>query len=165
MKREIFIIGGIFLVFFIGIFLLQKQTQKEEKIHYHAGFQIYVEGKLQDFTGAKYMSVKPCGKEEKQEENEQIEKAHLHDGVGDVVHVEAEGSMWKDLFQNINFNISDKKQISGYINSKKIENILVYPIKSYDSTVIFIGKADKKYLKNPVTKERIRDVEKKTDAC
>ncbi|OGK23909.1 hypothetical protein A3A46_01080 [Candidatus Roizmanbacteria bacterium RIFCSPLOWO2_01_FULL_37_13] len=165
-KTIIFLLLFVFVILVGSLFAYFKLFKKAKDVHYHAGFQVYVDGKLQDFSGAKYMLVKPCGKEEKgQEEDEQLEKAHLHDGVGDVVHVEAEGAKWKDLFQNINFNISDKKQITGYVNRKKIENILDYPIKSYDSVVIFIGKADEKLLKNSVTKKRIIEVEKENRNC
>ena len=35
-----------------------------EEVHYHAGFQVYIDNKLQDFAKLKYMSIKPCGIEE-----------------------------------------------------------------------------------------------------
>src|SRR3972149_3622903 len=113
-KTIIFLLLFVFVILVGSLFAYFKLFKKAKDVHYHAGFQVYVDGKLQDFSGAK----------------------------------------WKDLFQNINFNISDKKQITGYVNRKKIENILDYPIKSYDSVVIFIGKADEKLLKNSVTKKR-----------
>ena len=164
-RSQIFIVTFLFLIIFAGFFILQKQNQKEKEIHYHAGFQVYFDGKLQDFSGAKYMTVNPCGEEENGQENEQLEKAHLHDGVGDVVHVEAEGAKWKDLFVNIRFKIDPDRQTTGYVNGKKAKNIMDYPIKSYDSMVIFFGKVDEKLLKNAVTKKRIIEVEKENRNC
>lgn len=164
MSKRLLGIGFILLVIFAGFFIFKNQKQEVKEVHYHAGFQIYVDGKLQDFSGAKYMLVKPCGKEE-QDENEQLEKAHLHDGVGDVVHVEAEGVKWGDLFKNINFKFDRAKQMEGYANGEKIEDILTYPIKPYDSVVIFVGKSDKKLLKSSVSKDRIIEIEKKTENC
>ncbi|OGK39727.1 hypothetical protein A3A74_04505 [Candidatus Roizmanbacteria bacterium RIFCSPLOWO2_01_FULL_35_13] len=166
MNKKLVILSLILLLILIGIFIYQKKKQSVKKIHYHAGFQVYVDNKLQDFSGIKYMSIKPCGEEEEgSEENEQIEKAHLHDKVEDVVHVEAEGAKWKDLFTNINYKIKPNKNLTGYVNGKKIENILEYPIKSYDSIIIFSGNVDEKLIKNAVTRKKIMDVEKKSEAC
>ena len=61
--------------------------------------------KLQDFSESKYMSLIVCEKEadeaKKTRGQIQIEKAHLHDNIGDVVHVEQKDAKWKDLFENI----------------------------------------------------------------
>src|SRR3989344_6791336 len=123
-RSQIFIVPFLFLIIFAGFFILQKQNQKEKEIHYHAGFQVYFDGKLQDFSGAKYMTVNPCGEEENGQENEQLEKAHHHDGVGDVVHVETEGAKWLDLFKNIRFNSDSSNPVEGYVNGKRVGNIL-----------------------------------------
>lgn len=166
MKNKFIYFGLLVLLTFTGLFLLQKKKQEVNKVHYHAGFQVYVDNKLQDFSGIKYMSIKPCGEEEKEhEENEQLEKAHLHDKVGDVVHVEAVGAKWKDLFINISYELNSSKQMTGYVNGRKTEDILEYPIKSYDSIIIFNGNADEKLIKNAVTKQKIRDAEKKSETC
>ena len=114
------------------------------------------------------MSIKLCGEDEKkQEENEQLEKAHLHDGVGDVVHVEASDAKWTNLFKNINFKIDKSKPIEGYVNGKNVKNILDYPIKVYDSVVIVIGKNAnvEEYLKKSATRKHIEEVEKKSETC
>ena len=163
-KRLGFIIG---VVVILGLSLIfYKKFIPEEKIHHHAGFKVFVDGKLQDFSNLKYMSIKLCGDEEKEhEKNEQLEKAHLHDQVGDVVHVEAEGAIWKDLFLNINYEIKLDKAINGYVNGKKVENIMDHPINSYDSAVIFSGKVDQKLLKKAVTKQKILETEKKSETC
>ena len=112
------------------------------------------------------MSIKLCvGDEKEHKEDEQLEKAHLHDGVGDVVHVEAEEAKWKDLFMNISYKINPGKQITGFVNGKKVENILDHSIKSYDSVVIFSGHVNEKLLKNAVTKQKIIDAEKRSETC
>ena len=94
-----------------------------------------------------------------------MEKAHLHDEIGDVVHVEAENAKWKDLFTNINFKIDPEKPITGFVNGKKTENILNEPIQSYESVVFFVGKVDEKKLKNSVTKDQIKKAEKNNETC
>jgi len=164
MQRKILL---IILVLSVGVLLYLKFFSKKE-VHYHAGFKVFVDGKLQDFSKTKYMSIKLCGEDEKkQEENEQLEKAHLHDGVGDVVHVEASDAKWTNLFKNINFKIDKSKPIEGYVNGKNVKNILDYPIKVYDSVVIVIGKNAnvEEYLKKSATRKHIEEVEKKSETC
>ena len=167
MKNKLVLIGSGILILVLGaIFSTKFFPQKE--VHYHAGFKVFVEGKLQDFSSAKYMSVKLCGGGEKEhKEDEQLEKAHLHDGVGDVVHVEAIEAKWLDLFKNIKFNIDPGKPIDAYVNGAKVTDILNYPIKQYDSVVILIGKNidAKVYLNQSVKKEYIEKVEKENESC
>lgn len=158
----------VLTILLMGLFIYTQKFKKNIKVHYHAGFQVYVDGKLQDFSDLKYMFIKPCGKEKSdKKENEQLEKAHLHDQVGDVVHVEAQGAKWGDLFGNINFKIDNNKQLKSYIKGKEVRNILDFPIKPYDSIVIFIGNVENKdeKLKKQVTRKRIEEVEKKSETC
>jgi len=66
-------------------------TRKPTKIHYHAGFQVYVDGVKQDFSADKYMKVDPCTIAPKTAADVQLDKGHLHDKVGDVVHIHTTG--------------------------------------------------------------------------
>lgn len=147
----------LFVVSGIGLALLAywgfASTQPEEHVHYHAGFVVYVDGVKQDYGDFKYMNFKPCTQEEAKstKEDEQIEKAHLHDGVGDVVHVEAAGSVWGDLFKNI-----------GVTLPAEVAE-LEQPIVPDSSIAIVIGSA----VDNPdkVSIERIKEVEAKSELC
>lgn len=143
------------------------EKTKEKEVHLHAGFQVYVDGKLQDFSDIKYMHIEPCSTDSHKEENEdeQIEKAHLHDNVGNVVHVHREASMWNDLFTNINYPIS--KDFVGYVNGERVDDILNQPITQYESVVFFEGNTDnvEKKLETRVTKEHIQTVEKQGESC
>src|SRR5688500_3050606 len=118
------------IILFIGFIFLKTKSQEkhEEEIHYHAGFMVYIDGKLQDFSEAKFMSIAPCSEESdshqaKSKVEEQLEKAHLHDNIGDVVHVHRKGAFWGDLFKNIGFEFPDKK-LKAFINGKPIADIL-----------------------------------------
>lgn len=164
---------GIFFVVLIGVvwYALSQTVFKPKPVHYHAGFQVYVNDKLQSFSGNQYMHEKPCVLSNGQstadtDEDDQGEKAHLHDHIGDVVHVHRNGAMWSDLFFNIKYPL-DGKISAAYINGQKVDDILKQPIKPYDSVVIFVGKHtdDQKYLKNIVTKVHIQSVEKKSESC
>lgn len=167
MKQKIVLI-------FIGIFILlagilvysRHMIFSEKKIHYHAGFQVYIDGKLQDFSDTKYMDLTPCNEHENNQNNQE-EKAHLHENVGDVVHVHRENVVWNDLFKNIGFTIGNSKPIEGYINGRIIQNVLSYPIKPYASLVLLIGShgAVDNYLSHAVTVQHIKQIEKTSELC
>lgn len=158
----------VFILLVAGWFLFGKKLLPEKKIHYHAGFVVFQNNKKIDFSDNKFMNVKPCTtgeeKEEAAEEDEQLEKAHLHDNVGDVVHVEAADAYWKDLFTNIHYTI-DYSKATAFVNGQKIDDLKDQPIKAYDSLVIFIGKVDQNRLKEAVKKEHIVQEEKKSESC
>lgn len=162
----------IFIILFVAsgtaiiAFNKQKPTQK---VHYHAGFAVLKDNKQIDFADFKYMVVKPCSlnKEEEKEspEDDQIEKAHLHDQTGDVVHVEREGSKWSDLFANLKYEI-DYKNTSAYLNGKKIDKFQNLAIQPYDSLVVLIGPNDVNKAKSKaITINHIKEAEKRSENC
>lgn len=148
-------------------FVVAKKVSISEKIHYHAGFVVFDNGKKLDFSDSKYMFIKPCtldGKEIENEGDEQIEKAHLHDNVGDVVHIEEKDAIWRDLFTNINFPV-DYSKVEAYINGEIVPNFESQSIKSNDSLVLFFGSVDKSLLSQAPTNEYIEEWGKKSSTC
>ncbi len=158
------------LVIASGIVFLSLHKEKPlEKIHYHGGFVVFKENKEIDFSDFRYMVVKPCTTDKKEgkesEEDDQIEKAHLHDQVGDVVHVEKENSKWSDLFINLKYEI-DYKNTQAYLNGKKVTNFKDLIIKPYDSLIVLIGSNDiKKALLKAVSVKHIKEAEKRSENC
>lgn len=141
--------------------------QKSE-VHYHAGFQVYKNNEQQDYSAFEYMNFISCGEHDHEDltpEEEQMEKAHLHDFVDDVVHVHRDGALWGDLFRNINVEINPTEV---YINGEKFEgDFLSHDIKPYDSVVIFEGEIEnlEEKLANAVTKDHIVEVEGRSEYC
>lgn len=141
-----------------------------EEVHYHAGFQVYNNDKLKDFSLLEYMHIEPCTEEEEHEEEtlsaaeEQIEKAHLHDFVPDVVHVHRQGSVWQDLFTNLNYPVDPAQ---AYVNGQKVTDILSQPIEAYDSVVIFEGQNSdiEAKLETAVTHDHIEATEAEGESC
>ena len=170
-RKLLYIILPLFIVLlgWFG-FMVKAKYFPPKAIHYHAGFIVVKNNKIEDFSDIKYMHEKPCGNAPVNEKEtlaeQQIEKAHLHDFVGDVVHVHRENATWKDLFANLKYPL-DYTSIEAYINGKKISNLQDYPIKPYDSLVVVIGKnkESNNYLKRAVTKSHIEQTEKKSDNC
>lgn len=139
------------------------ETPHEEAVHFHAGFQVYIDDVKQDFSNFKYMNIRPCG--DAHEENDQLEKAHLHDGVGDVVHAHRNGGTWGDLFANITYTMPN--DVVGYVNGQLVPEILQMPIIANSSVVFFVGKnsdLDKKIAER-VTQEHIQKIELKSEDC
>ncbi len=167
-KNPFYILGGIGMLFLIGGFVFSKKFfLKTEKIHYHAGFVVFENNQKIDFSDNKYMFIKPCtvdGKEEENSGNKQMEKAHLHDNFGDLIHVEAEGAIWRDLFININFPV-DYSKVTAYINGIQVSNFESQVIFPDDSLVLFIGDNDKSLFSQAVTKEYIESQAKKSAGC
>ncbi len=165
-KKYWIVLGvGVAIALALASYFLFFRSSKPD-IHYHAGFQVYVNNTLQDFSDLKYMQIKPCGGTF-HFEDEQIEKAHLHDNIGDVVHVHREGAVWADLFQNIKFEIPTSTEFVGYLNGNRQENILTYPILPYDSVVFFSGPivSMNQKLQARVTDDHIKEAESRSENC
>lgn len=166
---KLIIIAIILIIVSGGIFLAFHKQKPVQKVHYHGGFEVFKDNKQVDFSGFKYMVVKPCTTDKKEEKesdaDDQMEKAHLHDLVGDVVHVERANAKWSDLFTNLKYNI-EYKNTSAYLNGKKVENFENLIIQPYDSMVILIGSNDlNKVLSKAVTVKHIKEAEKRSENC
>jgi hypothetical protein len=162
---SIILIGMLFVIG-LSMYVFFSRNQPEENIHYHAGFLVYVNGVRQDYSDSVYMNVEPCNAPGvKHTENDQLEKAHLHDNVGDVVHMHRNGAEWQDLFTNIRVTFPKDLPIAGYINGKNIPDILHTPITAYDSAIFVIGDSKGVDLSGYVTKSHIQEVEKKSETC
>lgn len=165
MKKIILLLIPLLLIIFAGL-IFKSKIIREEKIHYHAGFLVYVDGILQDFTDNKYMEVIPCNVSGKENpSDDQKEKAHLHDNIGDVVHVEHSGAVWSDLFKNINFSFPENQQITGYVNGYPVSDILSRPVKPNDSSVFIAGDGSRVNLRHYVSSDHIIEVESKSENC
>jgi hypothetical protein len=164
-------LSGLILLFTLGAGCSSNtKPVAHDEVHYHAGFQIYVDDVLQDFSAMEYMELAPCGPGEVAEDA----TVHLHNSVGDVVHVHHDGMTWNNLITYLQdrqqfapSNLSEKG-IYGYVNGKKIDDIRDYPITAYDSVIIIIGYElgdieDK--LDKAVTVDAIKKAESQKENC
>ena len=168
-KSKFIAIVGILFVLGIAIFYkFVKQSEPQTEVHYHAGFVVFDNGKKVDFSDLKYMNIEPCTlhKEDEEEtpEHNQLEKAHLHDMIPDVVHSHRENAKWGDLFTNIKYSIVYSK-VTAFINGNEVLDIQSTPIKAYDSVVIFINTVDKNLITQAITVDHIKEVENKSENC
>ena len=141
---------------------------REDEVHYHAGFHIYIDGELQDFSALEYMNVKPCSLEPDEHDGEDIrELAHLHDTVGTVVHVHAAGITWRGFLGTLLPDTS-LENARLYLNGVEVPDALERAIEPYESAVFIIGEAPSdvsEFIENAVTREDILIEEAKPESC
>ena len=78
-------------------------TYKVVAIHYHANFALYINGQREEFKGPQYYTeVEMCT-----QENTVLpsERAHMHDNVNSVVHVEDHAVTWGQFFANVGWTM------------------------------------------------------------
>ncbi len=164
-KKIILLVSALSMILAAAALYFHQTPISDEHVHYHAGFRVYLDGKLQDYSGYQYMNFVPCSEHgaKKSSAEEQIEKAHLHDGVGDVVHTHRTGAVWGDLFKNINVELPEP--VIGFVNGAKVEDIMNTPIESYSTAIIEAGKTTASHEKEVVSIEHIKQVEAKSELC
>lgn len=154
------------LIFAFGFIVWYFISQPHKEVHYHAGFIVYVDGIKQDYSDFKYMNFTPCSdhKTKQSKEEEQIEKAHLHDGDGGVVHVHRPLARWSDLFKNIAVDLPNKN-IAVYQDNSKISDNLDLAIIPNQSVIIIVGDTSGIDLTSPVPLSHLQEIEKKSELC
>lgn len=74
-------------------------TYKIDTVHYHANFALYVNGRQEQFSGIQYYTeAEMCTLDTTMIPTE---RAHMHDNVNNVVHVEDHAVTWGQLFVNL----------------------------------------------------------------
>lgn len=159
----------VIFVLIVGVLslFLYKNLTTARKVHYHAGFVVFKEDKKIDFSDFKYMRIKPCNEDTNHKDLKvdiQAEKAHLHDLVGDVVHVEEENAYWRDLFSNINYKLDYSKTVA-FVNDKRVNHFENQKIQPDESLIILIGNNKSNHLQDAVKKEYIERQAKKSADC
>lgn len=123
--------------------------------HYHANFAVYVDGKQEQFSNPfLYEEISECSISTEMKPGE---RAHLHENIKDVVHVEDSAVTWGNFFQNINWNVSDKyldtsevllvntetKKVTYVLNGEAISDITNKVIGDKDRLLISYGTSTK----------------------
>ncbi len=127
-----------------------------DKVHEHADFKVYLNGKAFDFTSAKYQDSKEAPLDP---------YAHLHDGNGDVTHKHRQGVTLGYFFKTIGigfdkncFVTDDKKQYCSdekntlklYVNGKLNDKLGEYEFTDLDRIVISYGSEDQATMQKQI---------------
>jgi Cu+-exporting ATPase len=139
-----------------------------EETHLHAGFQIYLDGVLQDYSDDRYMHLNPCSEEQGEDYSMVQERVHLHNNIGDVAHIHVKGVKYLDLMESIGIQDLFGSGYISYLNGQEVSDLLNKEISPYDSAVFMIGnKPDdiNNLLVNQVTQEKIVETEEQVENC
>lgn len=78
-------------------------TYKVDGVHYHANFALYINGQKEEFKGLRYYTeVEMCTLD-----NAIVptQRAHMHDNINNVIHVEDDAVTWGQFFTNLGWII------------------------------------------------------------
>lgn len=109
----------------------------EKKIHYHANFAVYINGQREQFNNpAFYEEASMCTDNSKEDENADnpTERAHMHDNVNNVVHIEDAAVTWGQFFENLGWTLAPTTLIT--------DNGTVYQEQGTDKLHIIINGQD-----------------------
>jgi len=144
-----------FLAGMIWLTAIRFVTFKDDSIHYHANFALYINGQRDAFDNFTfYEEVQSCGSDEAN--NPRI-RVHLHDNNPSVVHVHDAGATWGQLFANLGYVLGDNLvQTDGgmyvsdtdgsylrfILNGQEVDGLANAAIRSEDVLLINYGKED-----------------------
>lgn len=150
------LITGVILILGLRFFTYQP----EKGVHYHANFAVYLNGQRQEFKDIfYYIDVSGTCTTQDQKISPR-ERAHLHDSVNDVVHVEDEVVTWGHFFQNIGWVIDPKvirtpeqflmadenNKVTFILNGQKLDNIINKVIADSDKLLVDYGSTNDQAL-------------------
>lgn len=150
----------------LAVFGEKPQSQKDKEAHYHAGFRIYLNNELINYSKPEHMHIEPCGEEDTHEERDNpSDRAHLHDLIGDVVHVHSSAATWGDLLKNLRFNATE--MLIFYLNGVPVENLLDKTIVPYDRMLLMVGVNSNipEKLESVPNRAKIEQAEQETEGC
>ncbi|MDB5186172.1 MAG: hypothetical protein JWL85_695 [Candidatus Saccharibacteria bacterium] len=149
-----FLLGAIWLV------ALRYVTYKNDAVHYHANFALYINGQREEFKSFTYYEeVAACTSDAV--DNPKV-RVHMHDQNNHLIHVHASGVTWGHFFANLGFTLGDTvlktdngifadgtdgNKLEFLLNGQKVNGIANKIITSEDTLLINYGKDSEDTLK------------------
>jgi hypothetical protein len=133
-RNKWFLLGVGVVVGVVIILGIRFFTYKVVNVHYHANFALYINGQKEDFKGAQYYTeVQMCVAKNVVTP---AMRAHMHDNVNNVIHVEDHAVTWGDFFSNIGWTMGPTSMISpdGTVYSENGNNKLNLLLNNQDYT-------------------------------
>ena len=147
------LLGAGLMLGAVAILGIRFFSYQPETVHYHANFAVYVNGRQELFKGMQYYeetAAKSCTLEVAKDA---AERAHMHDNVNSVVHVEDHLVTWGHFFQNLGYGIGDnylktadqvylsddQNHLTFILNGKKVNNIANTIIGDQDKLLVSYG--------------------------
>ncbi len=131
-------VAGLLLGALIILGIRLATYEPEKKIHYHANFAVYINGQREQFNNpALYEETVMCTNEKQDEaSNNPNERAHMHDKVNNVVHVEDSAVTWGQFFENLGWSLGETTIITdnGTVYQEQGQNKLYIILNGQDYT-------------------------------
>lgn len=134
--------------------------QPEKDVHYHANFAVYLNGQREEFKDIfYYIGGESCTGDAEHQMTPHA-RAHMHDMVNDVVHVEDEVVTWGQFFQNMGWVVDPKvirtpdevlmvdsaNKVSFMLNGEKVDNVVGRVIGDKDRLLVDFGSTSNENL-------------------
>lgn len=133
---------------------------KDESVHHHANFALYVNGERDDFESFTfYEEVASCNGDAADNPKTRV---HMHGQVNNVVHVHDAASTWGHFFANLDYTLgndvlktdegvlvdgADGNQLTFYLNGEEVDGLANRTINSEDKVLINYGDENEAKLK------------------
>jgi hypothetical protein len=147
----------------VAVLSLRFFSYKVDGIHYHANFGLYINGQKEDFKNPLYYSE--TGMCTLSKVMTPATRAHMHDNIDDVIHVEDHAVTWGNFFTGLgwymgpNFIVSSDGTMYSEASGNKLNLVLNNQnytdlgglantvIKDKDRLLVSYGPADETRLK------------------
>ncbi len=169
-KQTIFVGVAGLAVGAVAVLGIRFAAYSPERVHYHANFNVYVNGQREAFASPFYYEEEAGGSCTTDTAITPGKRAHMHDNIGDVVHVEDHAVTWGQFFQNLGWTVNDTlvqtrdkvyladaaHPITFMINNHLVQNISTEVINDNDRLLVDFGTTDdavlqKEYQAVPAT--------------
>lgn len=158
---------GIFLGVVVVLVIRFVTYTAPPQPHYHANFSVYINGAREQFKGLGYYEETAAEMCSLQFVETPKQRAHMHDNVGDVVHVEDKLVTWGNFMQNLGWGLGsdylktkdtvlvngDAGKLSFILNGQKLDSVSDLVIQDKDRLLISYGATD-----TPLLQEQYKSV-------
>lgn len=131
-------------------------TYNPPHVHYHANFQVFINGQREQFADPLLYEESGASCSQETQQMTPMERAHMHDNINDVVHVEDHAVTWGQFFTNLGWVVDAKTietpsqllladsdhKISLMLNGQIMDNISNRVIGDQDKLLVDFGGSD-----------------------
>lgn len=152
-KTRWFLFGAGLVLGAIAVLGIRLVRYHPDSVHYHANFAVYINGQRQTFTGPQYYEETAATSCSMNKIDAPNDRAHMHDNVNSVVHVEDHLVTWGNFFQYLNWGLGDdylktatnmylpdaQTKLTFMLNGTKVDSIANLVIQDRDKLLISYG--------------------------
>ena len=154
MTKQTILVGVAGLVLGAAAVLgIRFATYNPPHVHYHANFDVYINGAREPFKSPFYYQEIAGGSCTAGDNITPAERVHMHDNVSDLVHVHDHAVTWGAFFQNLGWTVNDRiiqtpdnlyvadtaHPITFLVNGRAVQNISTEVINDRDRLLVDYG--------------------------